>query len=75
MLNAEIAWENSFEDVKGISFSNLQECEADLHKWARENDFSLMKDTGAKNYALYLKCSLSGKPRKDPKAEGKRKKV
>ena len=45
MLNAEIAWEISFEDVKGLSFSNFQECEAYLHKWALENDFNLMKDT------------------------------
>jgi len=75
MSENEIAWTCSFDDVKNLSFKTSDECQDFLHKWALENEFALIKETGTKSYAVYLKCSLSGQPRKFPNAEGKRKKA
>jgi len=67
-------WILDVEDIKNLKFSSLEKCETNICNWALENEFVLVKDTSAKSYALYLKCSRSGKPRKFANAEGKRKK-
>ena len=66
--------QTSFDNVKAIQFDSLQKCEEYLCKWALESGFRLIKNSGKKSYAIYLKCYKSGKPRKFKEAEGKRSK-
>ena len=46
-----------------------------MRKWALKSNFELRKSTGNKPYAVYLKCSRAGKPRKEENSQGKRTKL
>ena len=64
----------SFDEIKSLEFESSESLKLYLQTWALKNGFEVTKSTGTKAYAVYFKCSRSGKPRKFAKAEGKRSK-
>ena len=58
-----------FDDIKNLKFNSTEKTIKEAQKWAYEKGFEIVQLTSPKEYAIYLQCKLSGKPRIYPGSE------